>query len=89
MSAKSLLFQNVLPFDSVPGCSPCRQEQGLVIRKFGRLYRFKVRDKVTIEDPYLVSVKAEAFAIAQGEPYNATPTSRTLRDFLIKTNVQT
>ncbi len=86
---QSLLFQNVLPFDSVPGCTPGRQEQDVTIRSNGRLYQFKVRDKVTVEDPYLVLVRAEAFAIQQGEPFNATPVARSLRDILIKTNIVT
>lgn len=88
MSAKSLLFvAGATPFDNVPGCSPCRTETTVVMRSQGRLYTVKMRDKITVEDPYLVMVKAEAFAIAQGEPFNATPTPRTLRDFLIKSNV--
>jgi hypothetical protein len=47
----------------------------------------KIRDKIVVEDPYLVLVKAEAFAISQGEPYNGSVPSRTVRDFLIKSAV--
>jgi len=88
VSAKSLLFTNTLPFGVPPGCQPCRQEATVVIRKFGRLYTFKMRDKITVEDPYLVLVKAEAFAIGQGEPYAGVTPERTIRDFLIKSSVQ-
>lgn len=85
--AKSLLFTDTLPFGVPPGCSPCRQEVVYTVRKFGRLYTFKLRDKITVEDPYLVMVKAEAFAIQQGEPYAGIPPERAVRDFLIKSNV--
>ena len=88
MTAKSLLFTGDLPFGVPPGCAPCRQEVSVTIRKFGRLYTLKMRDKISVEDPYLVLVKAEAFAIQQGEPYAAIVPERTIRDFLIKQNVQ-
>lgn len=87
MSAKSLLFTGDLPFGEPPGCGPCRQEVSFTVRKFGRLYNFKLRDKITVEDPYLVMVKAEAFAIAQGEPYAGIPPERAVRDYLLKLNV--
>jgi hypothetical protein len=85
--AKSLLFTDTLPFGVPPGCAPCRQETVITIRKFGRLYTFKLRDKIAIEDPYLVLVKAEAFSISQGEPYGGLPPERSVRDFLIKSNL--
>lgn len=85
---KSLLFSGTLPYDVPPGCSPGRQEATVTLRNSGRLYTFVLRDKVVIEDPYLVLVKAEAFAIAQGEPYSGTTPPRAVRDFLIKSNVQ-
>lgn len=84
---KSLLFQNVTPFTDPPSCGPGRQEVQISLRKNGRVYRFTLRDKVTVEDPYLVLVKARAFAIRVGEPFPATPPSRSLRDFLIKSSV--
>ena len=85
---KSLLFvEGALPFGVPPGCEPCRQEATVVIRKFGRLYTMKLRDKISVEDPYLVRVKAEAFALQQGEPYAAVVPPRNVRDFLIKSNV--
>lgn len=85
--AKSLLFTGELPFGVPPGCAPCRQEVTFTVRKFGRLYNFTLRDKISVEDPYLVLVKAEAFAISQGEPFAGIPPERTVRDFLIKSNV--
>lgn len=85
--AKSLLFTDTLPFGVPPGCSPGRQEVSFTIEKFGRLYTFKLRDRIVVEDPYLVMVKAEAFAIQQGEPYAGIPPERAVRDFLIKSNV--
>ena len=85
--AKSLLFTDDLPFGEIPGCAPGRQEVSYSIRKFGRLYTFKLRDKICVEDPYLVLVKAEAFAIQQGEPFAGIPPERAVRDFLIKSNV--
>lgn len=88
MSAKSLLFTGVLPYQDPPGCTPCRTEIPMTIQKFGRLYNFVVRDKIDIEDCYLVLVKAAAFAIRTGEPYSGLPPERSVRDFLIKSNVQ-
>jgi len=90
MPAKSLLFANppVLPYGVPPGCGPCeRNEIPISIRKNGRIYRFVLRDTITIEDPYLILVKAAAFAIQQAEPYSGTPPLRSVRDFLIKSNV--
>jgi hypothetical protein len=84
---KSLLFTGDLPFGVPPGCEPCRQEVTVTIRKFGRLYNFVLRDKATVEDPYLVLVKAEAFAVAQGEPFAGTVPDRSLRDVLVKSNI--
>jgi len=86
---KSLLFQGVTPFVEPPGCAaiPCRVEVPISIRKEGRLYTFVLRDKVVPEDPYLVMVKAAAFAIAEAEPYVGRPPSRAIRDFMIKDTV--
>ena len=89
MSAKSLLFATpaVLPFGVPPGCIPCRSEQKIAIRKFGRVYTLTLRDKITIEDPYLNMVKAEAFALQQGEPFAGLTPARSFRDVLIKSNL--
>jgi len=88
MSAKSLLFTDSLPFGSPPGCSPGRQEAVVTLFDSGRLYTLKIRDKVTIEDPYLVLVKAEAFALQMGEEFSGRTPERVVRDFLIKSSVQ-
>lgn len=84
---KSLLFTDSTPFNEPPGCGPCRTEVVRTFRKNGRLYRVVLRDKIVVEDPYLVMVKAFAFAIQQGEPYMGVPPPRTIRDFLIKSSV--
>lgn len=87
---KSLLFQDAgLPFEVPAECSALakRKEVPINIRKDGRIYRYILRDKVAPEDPYLVMVKAAAFAIQTGEAYNGQPPGRDIRDFLIKSNV--
>jgi len=88
---KSLLFQGVTPFVEPPDCAgiPCRVEVPITINKQGRLYTFMLRDKIAPEDPYLVMVKAAAFSIQHNEPYNGTPIPRSVKDFLIKTNLVT
>lgn len=87
---KSLLFQaGATPFSEPSGCTalPCRTEVVIPVRKGGRIYRFVLRDKVIPEDPYLIMVKAAAFAIQTGEAYNGTPPGREVKDFLIKSNI--
>jgi hypothetical protein len=86
---KSLLFTGDVPFGVPPGCGPCCQEVPVTIRKNGRLYNMVLRDKLVVEHPYLVLVKAEAFALGQGEPYAGIVPPRSLRDFLIKNNLGT
>ena len=82
---KSLLFQEgATPFTDPPGNFTGRMEIPVTLRKGGRLYRYVIRDKVQVEDPYLVLVKARAFSIRTGEPYAANPPSRSIRDFLLK-----
>jgi hypothetical protein len=46
-----------------------------------------MRDKVAVEDPYLVLVKAAGFAIRQSEPYAGRVPARSVRDILIKSTV--
>jgi hypothetical protein len=87
MSAKSLLFTGDLPYSDPPGCSSARAEVPMTIRKDGRLYKFVVRDKITVEDPLLVLVKAAAFSIRTGEPYAGGTPDRSVRDFLIRSNI--
>lgn len=86
---RSLLAQGKTPFTIPTDCAiePCRTEVTFSLREKGRIYRFVARDKVFPEDPYLVLVKAAAFAIQQGEPYNGRTPERALKDFLIKSNV--
>jgi len=85
---KSLLFQaGATPFTDPPNCLAGRLEIPVTLRKNGRLYKFVIRDKVQVEDPYVVLVRARAFAIRTGEPYAANPPSRAIRDFLLKSSV--
>ena len=87
---KSLLFQEgATPFSEPADCAarPCRDEVPLTIRKDGRLYKFVLRSQVVPEDPYLVLVKAIAFAIQENEPHVGKAPERSLRDFLVKNNV--
>lgn len=83
---RSLLFQGATPFEEPPDCAaiPCRTEVPVNIRQNGRIYRFVLRDKIEVEDSYIILVKAAAFAVAQGEPYAGKVPDRTVRDFLIK-----
>jgi len=86
---KSLLFQGttVLTLPSSCVSLPCRQEVTVSLRKDNRLYNYVVRDKIVPEDPYLVMVKAAAFAVRVSEPYNGTPPTRAVKDFLIKDSI--
>lgn len=84
---KSRLFQDAAPFTEPAVCGLGRQEATVNIRKDGRIYRFVLRDKIAAEDVYLVMVRAAAHSIQTGEPYNGTPPSRGVRDFLIKQGV--
>lgn len=86
---KSLLYQAGSPYEGSDVCNleTCRKEVEITIRKDGRLYRFIARDKIAPEDPYIVMIKAAAFAIKSGEPYGGTPPSRAIRDQLVKSNV--
>jgi hypothetical protein len=87
---KSLLYQEgATPFTEPVGCSaiPGREEVPLTIRKDGRLYRIILRNKIVPEDGYLTLVKAIAFAIQNNEPYAGAPPARSVRDFLVRSNV--
>ncbi len=84
---RSLLFKQGQVLVEPPGCGPKRQEARAVLRKEGRLYTVVLRDKVVVEDPYLVLVKAAAFAVREGEPYMGRVTPRPVRDFLIRSSV--
>lgn len=85
---KSLLFQeDATPFVEPEDCGLGRQEVSVAVKKDGRTYRFLLRDKIAPEDAYVVMVKAAAFSIQTGEPYNGTPPNRSVKDFLIKQSV--
>ena len=87
---KSLLFQpGQTPLIEPDGCGaiPCRNEVPISIRQNGRLYTFVLRDRVIPEDAYIPQVKAIAFAIQNNEPFAGKPAPRSVRDFLVKSNV--
>lgn len=84
---KSLLFQGNTPFVQPAVCGPCRKEVKVVFKKNGRLYTMVLRDKILVDDPYLIMVKAAAFAIRSTEPYVMQPPPRKVRNFLINSNV--
>lgn len=87
MSAKSLLFSEASVLAQPEACLPCRQEAKVTVRKEGRLYTLVMRDKITIEDPYITLVKAAGFAVGQSEPYMGRLVPRSVRDFLIRSSV--
>lgn len=74
------------PFTVPPDCGPCRTEKTFTVKMNGFLLTFTLRDKITPEDPYLVALKAAAFAIKRVEQYRGTPPGRDIRDFLVKQN---
>ncbi len=85
---KSLLYQESTQMNVPPGCALGeRVEVPVSLRKDGRIYRFMLRDKIVPEDLHGIMVKASAFAIGQGEPYNGTSPPRSVKDFLIKDSV--
>ena len=53
----------------------------------GRIVTVTVRDSVVPEDPYLVLARAKALSVRTGEAFNASRTNRSIKDFLIKTNI--
>lgn len=83
----SLLHQPNPPFDQPPGCSPGRTETTKRFFKNGKVYTMTWRDKITIEDPFLVMVRASAYAIRMNEPYGARTPRRDYRDYLIKSSL--
>lgn len=86
MSAKSLLY-GASQLEQPPGCGSGRTEVTTTLREGDRLYTVVVRDKVIVEDPYLVLVKAAAFSIAKSEPYMGRAVPRSVRDVLLKSSV--
>lgn len=53
----------------------------------GRRVVVVVRQDLVVEDPYLNLARAQAYAIATGEPFPAPPVSRSIKDYLIRTNL--
>ncbi len=82
---KSLLFQGNTVLSEQVTCGPKRKEASVTLYKYGRKYVAVLRDKVATEDPYLVLVKATAFAVQAGEPFMGRIIPRNMKDFLIKT----
>lgn len=76
---KSLLFQPGSTLREPPGCGPKRQEVVTSVEYQGRTYRMTLRDKTVELDPYLVLVKAAAFAVKAGEPYMGQVVPREVR----------
>jgi len=83
----SRLYQSDSPFDLPVGCASSRTETSYRFLKNGKIYTMVIRDKVSVEDPYLVMVKAAAYAIRMNEPYGARTPRRDYRDYLIKSSV--
>lgn len=83
----SLLYQPDAPFDVPAACGPGRTETTKRFLKNGKIYTMTWRDKVNIEDPYLVMVKASAYAIRMNEPYGARTPRRDYRDFLLRSSL--
>jgi len=83
----SRLYQDSSPFELPPGCEAGRTETTKRYIKNGKIYTMTWRNKVVIEDPYLVMVKAAAFAINVDEPYSARPPDRTYKDYLIRSSL--
>jgi hypothetical protein len=88
MVAKSLLYADDQVLTQPTDCSPCRQEVTTKIKYKGNIYTLIMRDKVVIEDPYLVLVKAYAYAVRTNTAYQGRIVPRAIRDFLIKSSVQ-
>ena len=87
MAPKSLLYSDNQVLQEPLDCGPCRQEVSTRLHYGGNVYTVTLRDKVVIEDPYLVLVKAAAYAIRTAGLYQGRIVPRSIRDFLIKSNV--
>ena len=56
--------------------------------KDGSIRTIIIRDQLVVEDPYLKLVRAKLSAIQTGNEFAANLTSRTIKDDLIKVNIQ-
>jgi hypothetical protein len=83
----SLLYQPNSPFDLPTACAAGRTEVAHRVVKNGKIYTMVWRNKVVIEDPYLVMVKAAAYALRTNEPYGALSPKRDYKDCLIKSSL--
>jgi hypothetical protein len=54
----------------------------------GRTLTVYIRDTIVVEDPYLKLVKAKLYSVRTGNPFMADMTDRTIKDSLIKVNIQ-
>lgn len=84
---KSLLAQPSSPFPHITIGNVDRQEATFTIKKDGKLYTFTAKDKIAVEDPYVVLAKAIAYAIRHGTGYPGAEPPRAVRDFIIKSSV--
>jgi len=66
----------------------CRQEfEKVYPMANGRLVRVILRNSLVPEDPFLVLAREKALTVRTGETFSASPTTRTIKDSLIKTNI--
>lgn len=75
------------PFEVPLECGVTRTETTKRYVKNGKIYTMTLRDKIAVEDPYLVMVRASAYAIRTGEPYGARTPRRDYRDVLVRSNL--
>ena len=68
---------------------PCRNE--LILRfpiDDGQTRTLIIRDTIVTEDPYLKLVRAKLLSIKTGREFGAELTDRSIKDALIKQNIQ-
>ena len=54
----------------------------------GRMVTFIIRKTLVPEDPYMSLARAKALSVRTGEEYASDRVDKTIRDHLIKTNVE-
>ena len=68
---------------------PVRNESFFRISlKDGTTRTIIMRDALAVEDPYLQLVRAKLYTVSTGGDFRAELTSRSIKDELIKTNIQ-
>lgn len=69
--------------------TPCRSE---LLTRFpmadGTVRTIIVRDSIVVEDPYLKLVRAKFLSIRTGKEFGADVTPRSIKDVLVKQNIQ-